>query len=96
MFVLGFYFLAGLHVYGYFTVILYVLKKRLGTFFGLVWCAIGLSLLYNVFFNHFFATFIKPGSPLDLKVSEFPEIDNLSFVSDLVIICRILKLFARK
>lgn len=68
LFVIGFYFLVGLHVYGFFTVILFVLRKRLGTFFGLIWCAIGLSLLYNVVYNHFFAAIIKPGSPLDLKV----------------------------
>ena len=69
LFVIGLYALVGLHVYGYFEVILFVLKKRLGTPFGLVWCAIGLSLLYNILFNHFFATFIKAGSPTDLKVT---------------------------
>jgi hypothetical protein len=69
MFVLGFYFLIGLNVYAFFAVILLVLKKRLGTVFGLIWVAIGLSLLYNICYNHFFATFIKPGSPKDLKVS---------------------------
>ncbi len=68
LFVLGFYFLLGLHVYAYFTVVLFVLRKRLGTIFGLIWVAIGLSLVYNIAFNHFFATFIKAGGPLDLKV----------------------------
>ena len=68
LFVLGFYFLLGLHVYAYFTVVLFVLRKRLGTVFGLLWVAIGLSLVYNVAFNHFFATFLKAGGPLDLKV----------------------------
>jgi len=68
LFVLGFYVLLGLHVYTYFSVIMYVLKRRLGTCFGLIWVAIGLSLVYNIFYNHFFATFLKPGSPLDLKV----------------------------
>ena len=65
---LGFYALMGIHVYAYFTVVLYVLRKRLGTIFGLIWVAIGLSLVYNISWNHFFATFLKPGSPGDLKV----------------------------
>jgi len=47
-----------------------VLKKRLGVFFGLVWISIGLSLLYNIVFNHFFAMIIKPGSPKDLEANE--------------------------
>ena len=68
LFVLGFYMLLGLHVYAYFTVIIYVLKKRLGTVFGLLWVAIGLTLAYNIAYNHFMATFIKPGCPKDLKV----------------------------
>jgi hypothetical protein len=45
------------------------LKKRLGTPFGLLWVAIGLAIAYNVAYNHFFATIIKPGSPKDLKVA---------------------------
>jgi len=65
---MGFYALLGLHVYGYFIVIMNVLKKRLGTTFGLIWVAIGLALLYNIIYNHFFATVIKAGSPQDLKV----------------------------
>ena len=68
LFVMGLYFLVGLHVYAYFEVVLHVLKRRLGVGFGLVWCAIGLSLVYNVVFNHFMATIIKPGGPSDLKV----------------------------
>ena len=68
LFVIGFYALLGLHVYAYFAVIMFVIKKRLGTIFGLVWIAIGLSLLYNIIYNHFFATVIKAGSPSDLKV----------------------------
>jgi hypothetical protein len=67
--VLGFYALMGLHVYTYFTVVLYVLKRRLGTSFGLCWVGIGLALVYNISYNHFFATFIKPGGPKDLRVS---------------------------
>jgi hypothetical protein len=68
LFVLGFYALIGLHVYAYFGVVLLVLRKRLGTAFGLTWVAIGLSIVYNIAYNHFFATFIKPGGPSDLKV----------------------------
>jgi hypothetical protein len=57
-------------VYGFFAVIANVIKKRLGTFFGLVWIAIGISLLYNIVFNHFWATVIKPGGPKDLLFNE--------------------------
>ena len=70
LFVIGFYILLGLHVYSYFTVILTVLKKRLGIVFGMVWVAIGLVIVYNIAYNHFFATVIKPGGPADLKVSD--------------------------
>ena len=68
MFVIGFYLLLGLHVYSYFTVVLTVLRKRLGVPFGMVWIAIGLVIVYNIAYNHFFATVIKPGGPADLKV----------------------------
>jgi hypothetical protein len=68
-FVVGFYILLGLHVYAYFTVILTVLKKRVGVIFGMVWIAIGLVIVYNIAYNHFFACMIKPGGPSDLKVS---------------------------
>ena len=63
----GLYVLLAVHIYAYFEVILGLLKKRLGTRFGLVWCAIGLTLVYNIAFNHFFAMTIKPGSPKDLE-----------------------------
>jgi hypothetical protein len=69
LFVIGFYVLLGMNIHAYFSVILLVIKKRLGQAFGLMWVAIGLSLVYNIVYNHFFATFIKPGSPKDLKVS---------------------------
>jgi apolipoprotein N-acyltransferase len=68
LFVIGFYVLLGLHVYSYFTVILTVLKKRVGVVFGMVWIAIGLVIVYNIAYNHFFASMIKPGGPSDLKV----------------------------
>ena len=34
-----------------------------------MWIAIGLSLVYNITFNHFFSFFLKPGSPEDLEVN---------------------------
>lgn len=74
IFVIGFYLLAGVHVYSWFTVILFVIKKRLGVMFGLIWISIGLSLLYNILFNHFFATFLKPVGPKDLKVPKLLKI----------------------
>jgi hypothetical protein len=74
LFVIGFYLLLGLHVYAYFTVVLTVLKKRLGGEFGLVWVGIGLIIVYNISYNHFFATIIKPGGPSDLKVIRFVDI----------------------
>jgi hypothetical protein len=67
-FCLGFYTLLGMHVYAYFTVVLFVLRKRLGVAFGLTWVAIGLSIVYNILYNHFLAMLIKPGGPADLKV----------------------------
>lgn len=59
-----------LHVYSYFTVILHVLKRRLGIFFGLIWVAIGIALMYNIVWNYFWACIIRPGGPLDLKINE--------------------------
>ena len=61
--VLGTYMILTMHVYAYLTVIALVLKRRLGVFFGLVWIAIGISLLYNIVFNHFWATVVRPGGP---------------------------------
>ena len=69
IFVLSFYSLLVVHIYAYVEVILVVLKKRLGTNFGMLWVAIGVAILYNIVYNHFFAMVIKPGSPQDLKVS---------------------------
>ena len=60
------YIILSLHVYGFFAVIARVIKKRLGVIFGLVWISIGISLLYNIVFNHFWAMVIKPGGPRDL------------------------------
>jgi len=57
------YIILGVHVYGYLAVIALVLKRRLGVFFGLTWVAIGIAILYNIVFNHFWATVIRPGGP---------------------------------
>lgn len=64
---IGLYVLLGLHVHAFFLVIAPVLKKRLGQRLGLTWCAIGLCLLYNIAFNHFFAMTVRPGNPKDLE-----------------------------
>ena len=67
LFCIALYFLIGLHVYAYFTVILFVLRKRFGVAFGMTWVGIGLAILYNVCYNHFLGMLIKPGNPQDLK-----------------------------
>ena len=59
-----------LNVYGYFKVVAVLLKKRLGVFFGLVWIGIGITLVYNIVFNHFWTMVIRPGSPKDLIDNE--------------------------
>lgn len=67
----GLYVLLTIHVFAYFAVIAKVLKRRMGANFGLLWCGIGLCLLYNIVYNHFFAMIIKPGSPRDLQYTEW-------------------------
>ena len=62
--------LLSVHIYAFFAVIARVLKRRLGVFFGLVWIAIGMSVVYNLVFNHFWSMIIKPGGPRDLKENE--------------------------
>ena len=57
----GLYFLIGLTK---------MLPSRVGPEFALLWMAIGLTLVYNIVYNHFFAMVIKPGSPFDLKNDE--------------------------
>ena len=68
--VFGLYAIVALHVYAYFTVITPLLKNRIGTNFGLIWIVVGLTLVYNIVFNHFYAVILKPGSPLDTKAIE--------------------------
>jgi len=60
------YAIITLHLYAYFKVMTKLLYLRLGTELGLVWIAVGLTLAYNIVYNHFFAMMIKPGSPTDL------------------------------
>jgi hypothetical protein len=67
---LSVYVLLSIHIYAFFAVIARVLKKRLGVLFGLVWIAIGMSLVYNLVFNHFWSMIIKPGGPRDLIENE--------------------------
>ena len=74
VFILTFYCLLAVHVYSYTEVILCVLKKRLGVGFGLLWVGIGICVLYNILYNHFFAMLVKPGSPNDLKVRPSPPL----------------------
>jgi len=64
------YALIATHVYGFFSVIALVLKRRLGVAFGLIWIGIGFSLLYNIIFNHFWAMIISPSGPKDLLFNE--------------------------
>ena len=66
----GLYFLIGLHIYAYVTILTKMLPSRVGPEFALLWMAIGLTLVYNIIYNHFFAMVIKPGSPYDLKNDE--------------------------
>jgi hypothetical protein len=47
-----------------------ILMKRLGTEFALIWTGIGLTLCYNIVFNHLMAALLKPGSPADLVKTE--------------------------
>ena len=63
--VIGLWILVTIHVYAYFTFIIGLLMKRLGTLLAMVWFAIGLSLLFNILWNHTLAMLIKPGAPND-------------------------------
>ena len=64
------YTLISLEFYAFIVVISPLLKKRCGTELGLLWCAVGLILVFNILFNHFFAMVIRPGSPSDLRITE--------------------------
>ena len=62
---LGLYALIGFHFYAFIVVVCPLIKLRLGTEMGLTWIAVGLAILYNIVFNHFWAMVIKPGSSKD-------------------------------
>ena len=68
--IVGLYALIGVHCYAFVEVICPLIKKRLGTELGLTWIAVGLVLLFNIVFNHFWAMTIKPGGPKDQKMIE--------------------------
>jgi hypothetical protein len=59
-----------LHVYAYFRYIVAALGKKMGTPFTLVWQAIWIIIVYNVFFNHFMTMIIKPSGPKELRQTE--------------------------
>ena len=67
----GLYYLIYMHLDVFFNCICKVLKKRLGTTFGLIWVVIGLTLVYNICWNHMLAMLVKPGGPTELAVSLF-------------------------
>ena len=62
---LGLYALIGFHFYAFIVVVCPLIKLRLGTEMGLMWIAVGMTILYNLVFNHFWAMVIKPGSSKD-------------------------------
>lgn len=64
------YYLIWYHFEIYMTVITKVLWKRLGVKFAFVWIAIGLTITFNIVWNHCNAMLIKPGSPIDLDNTE--------------------------
>ena len=64
------YALIALEFYAFIVVISPLLKKRLGTELGLLWCVVGIILVFNILFNHFFAMVIRPGGPKDLRITE--------------------------
>ena len=66
----GLYAIIFAHFYGFIKVVCPLIKLRAGTELGMTWLAVGLVILYNILFNHFWAMMIKPGSPKDLKLIE--------------------------
>ena len=74
--VMALYTLIGAHFYAFIYVVCPLMKARLGTEMGMVWIAVGLIILYNILFNHFWAMAIKPGSPSDLKNIEKMRIER--------------------
>lgn len=68
--ILTLYALLALNCYTYFVYISFALHRRIGLYPSMAWFAIGLTILFNVVFNHTLATLIKPGSPTDLRYIE--------------------------
>ena len=68
--VIALYAIVVLHIYAYFTVITPLLKRRIGTELGIIWIVVGLALVYNIVFNHFFAVVLKPGGPKETQMTE--------------------------
>ncbi len=71
MLIFTFYILIGVHFQAFFAVVMPLIKRRLGTYLGLIWIAVGFALLYNVVYNHILAILVKPGSPKDLARVEY-------------------------
>jgi hypothetical protein len=68
--VIGLYALVMLHIYVYFSLIVGPVRLKLGMWPALGWIAIGITLLYNIIFNHILATLIKPNGPRELRKVE--------------------------
>jgi hypothetical protein len=47
-----------------------VVKRRVGTPFGLLWTAVGVIIGFNVLFNHTMAVIVKAGGPKELVMIE--------------------------
>jgi len=70
LFILGLYALFCVHVYAFVVVICPLIKSRFGIKLGLLWIIVGLTIIYGIVFNHFWAMILKPGSSKDQKVIE--------------------------
>ena len=68
--VVGLYAIIAVHFYAFILVICPLLKSRLGTELGMLWITVGLVLLFNIVFNHFWAMVLKPGSSKDQRAIE--------------------------
>ena len=68
--VTGLYSIIGFHFWTFINLISPLLKKRFGTELGLLWTVVGLVLVFNIVYNHFFAMILKPGNPRDLRMIE--------------------------
>ena len=64
------YALVAVHTYAFFSCVVPALRKRMGKALTIAWCAVGLTILYNLCFNHFFAMVTRPGSPKALLKDE--------------------------